>query len=158
MVQGRSIQSSMRPSCHSAEETAPCNVGKPNAALCARQAQHSTPMSCEGLWSQYWTLLHDHTAKHWHRIGYISEKDRRHCHLSHLVLSRPAKSAEATAGKYVKLTCVCHARHNQGFKALGKQSWLTLTDSSRKHLAGLLKGRSGFPSVLLTPPARKADS
>ena len=44
---------------------------------------------------------------------------------------------------------------SQHFKALGKQSWLTLSDSSCKHLAGLLNGRSGFPSALFTPPAWK---
>ena len=44
---------------------------------------------------------------------------------------------------------------SQGFKALGKQSWQTLSHSSCKHLAGLLSGKSGSPSVLFTPPARK---
>ena len=36
------------------------------------------------------------------------------------------------------------------------RTWLTLSDSSCKHLAGLLNGRSGFPNVLFSPPAHKS--
>lgn len=45
---------------------------------------------------------------------------------------------------------------SQGSKALGKQSRLTLSDSSCKHLAGLLNGRSGFRSALFSPPAQRS--